>query len=102
MVGSGQMITIVLDGGDMGQKPDPAVRRAVRQQVLAGAVRMVRTARGWSVNDTAAQAGVAPMTWRRVADGLDVRRKAMTAIDGVLNLPFGTAARALDDDLVTL
>ncbi|QJY51232.1 hypothetical protein [Pseudonocardia broussonetiae] len=84
----------------MAQRPDPAERRAVRRLVLAGMLQSIRARNGWSVNDAASRASIAPMTWRRLEDGLDVRRRSLTAVDGLLEQPFGTVSRALNDDLV--
>ncbi|MEU7817075.1 helix-turn-helix domain-containing protein, partial [Pseudonocardia sp. NPDC049154] len=83
-------------------RPDPAERKNVRRHVLGGLVQIIRARRGWSVNDAASAASVAPMTWRRVEDGLDVRQRTLTALDGLLGVQFGTVKRALDDDLVML
>lgn len=94
------MKTTLFDDDDMAQRPDPAERRAVRRLVLAGMLQSVRARNGWSVNDAASRAGIAPMTWRRLEDGLDVRRRSHTAVDGLLEQPFGTVTRALNDDLV--
>lgn len=80
-------------------RPDPAQRRTVRRHVLGGILQVLRARRAWSVNDAASAAGIAPMTWRRVEEGLDVRQRTITALDGLLGQPFGTVRRALDDDL---
>jgi transcriptional regulator with XRE-family HTH domain len=79
-------------------RPDPEIRSAVRRAVLGGVVKVWRTRKGWSVNDSAAASGMAPMTWRRVEQGMTVRRHAETQIDKLLGQPFGTIRRALDDD----
>lgn len=94
--------TTLFDDHDMDQGPDPGVRRAVRRAVLGGVLHLIRAARGWNVNDAASQAGMAPMTWRRLEDGLDVRRRSLAAVDHLLDEPLGTAQRALDDDLLML
>lgn len=88
----------LFDDPDSGARPDPAVRRAVRRQVLGGVLHVIRSRKAWSVNDAASQAGIAPMTWRRVEEGLEVRARTLTALDGLLGQPFGTVRRALDDD----
>lgn len=89
----------LFDDPDVTTRPDPAERRAVRRHVLGGILQVIRARRAWSVNDGASHAGIAPMTWRRVEEGLDVRQRTLTALDGLLGQPFGTVRRALDDDL---
>lgn len=89
----------LFDDDDVDQRPDPAVRQAVRRLVLGGILQVVRTRNAWSVNDAASAASIAPMTWRRVEEGLDVRKRTLTALDELLKQPFGTVRRALDDDL---
>jgi len=90
----------LFDDPDLRHGPDPAERRAVRRQVLGGILRLIRGRNAWSVNDAASAASIAPMTWRRLEDGLDVRKRTLTALDSLLGQPFGTVRRALDDDLV--
>jgi hypothetical protein len=77
-----------------------AERRQIRQLALGGALQLIRGRRAWSVNDAAQHAGLAPMTWRRIEDGLTVRAASHTAVDRLLELPFGTVRRALNDDLM--
>jgi hypothetical protein len=77
-----------------------AERRQIRQLALGGALQLIRGRRAWSVNDAAQHAGLAPMTWRRIEDGLSVRAASHTAVDRLLDLPFGTTRRALNDDLM--
>ena len=100
----GDQITIatLLDDLDTDRGPDPAERRAVRRRVLAGILQSVRVARGWSVNDAASQAHLAPMTWRRAEEGLEVRRRSLAALDRLLGEQPGTTQRAIDDDLTML
>ncbi|MGD9530540.1 MAG: helix-turn-helix domain-containing protein, partial [Pseudonocardia sp.] len=90
----------LFDDPDLDHGPDLAERRTVRRQVLAGILRVIRGRNDWSVNDAASAASIAPMTWRRLEDGLDVRKRTLTALDSLLGQPFGTVRRALDDDLV--
>lgn len=90
--------TSLFDEPDADTRPDPAERRAVRRQVLAWVLRTIRARRGWNVNDAASAAGIAPMTWRRLEDALDVRTRTLTALDTLLGQPFGTVRLALDDD----
>lgn len=91
-------MTSTLFDHDMDHRHQAAERRTIRRLVLAGVLQGVRGRRDWSVNDAASAASIAPMTWRRLEDGLDVRRRSLTAVDGLLGLPFGTTSRALDDD----
>lgn len=103
VTGSPQTTTQTLfDDPTAEQGPDPAVRRAVRRAVLGGVLQLVRGTRGWAVNDAASHAGIAPMTWRRLEEGLDVRRRSLAALDHLLGEPVGGVQRALDDDLVML
>lgn len=95
-------MTTSLFDHDMDHRPDPAARRTVRRLVLAGVLHAARDRNGWSVNDAASKASVAPMTWRRMEQGLDVRRRSLTAVDSVLGLPFGSTSRALEDDLAMI
>lgn len=88
----------LFDDHDVDHRPDQAHRRAVRRHVLAAVLSTWRAERGWSVNDAASKASIAPMTWRRMEQGLDVRRRTLTALDGVLGQPLGTVTRALNDD----
>lgn len=88
----------LFDDPVMTSRPDPARRKAVRRQVLGGILQVIRARRAWSVTDAASQAGIAPMTWRRLEDGLEVRQRTLTALDGLLGQSFGTVRRALDDD----
>ncbi len=92
----------LFDDHDVDRRPDPAERRAVRRHVLAGIVQALRRRHNWTVNDAASAASIAPMTWRRLEDGLDVRQRTLTALDSLLGQQFGTVRRALDDDLVML
>lgn len=81
---------------------DATEHRAVRRLALGGAIQLVRTRNGWNVTEAAANAGLAPMTWRRVEDGLDVRERSHAALDRVLKVAFGTVKRALADDVQML
>lgn len=85
---------------DETHKPDPEMSRAVRQLALGGALQMIRAKNVWSVSDAASKASIAPMTWRRMEDGLDVRQRTHVAIDRLLELPFGSVKRALADDFL--
>lgn len=96
------MTTSLFDDQDAVDRSELAERRAVRRAVLGGVLKMARTARGWAVNDAASAAGIAPMTWRRLEDGLEVRRKSLAAVDKLLGLSRGGTQRALDDDLLML
>lgn len=88
----------LFDDHDMTTGPDLVKRQAVRRQVLGGILQVIRARNSWSVSDAAAAASIAPMTWRRLEEGLDVRQRTLTALDGLLGQPFGTVRRALDDD----
>jgi hypothetical protein len=52
------------------------------------------------VAEAAERAGIAPMTWRRVEDGLVVRDRSHVALDRLLECPPGTVKRALADDML--
>lgn len=79
---------------------DPGVRRATRRLALGGALQLIRARQGWNVNEAASRASIAPMTWRRLEDGMPVRERSHAALDQILGLPFGTVKRALNDDLL--
>lgn len=96
------MTQLRIDDQDMDHRPDPTERRTVRRLVLAGVLQGYRNGNGWSVNDAASKASMAPMTWRRLEEGLDVRRRAQSSVDSLLGLPFGTIARALNDDALMI
>lgn len=83
---------------DDDDRPNPEHRAATRKVALGGALEIVRARNVWSVNDAASAAQIAPMTWRRMEDGLDVRQRTHVAVDKLLDLPFGTVKRALNDD----
>lgn len=92
----------MLSAVTINQQPDPRERARVRRTVLGGVLHVVRVRRGWSVNDAAAAATLAPMTLRRVESGLAVRRRSLAALDGMLDQPAGTVERALADDVAML
>lgn len=94
MLGSLEVGTSMIGDGDAGK------RATVRRQALGGALRLLRSHRRWSVQDAAAATGIAPMTWRRVEHGLDVRERTHTALDGLLGRGPGVVARALADDVL--
>lgn len=83
---------------DDDHRPDLGHRAGTRKLALGGALQIVRARNVWSVNDAASAAQIAPMTWRRMEDGLDVRQRTHVAVDKLLDLPFGTVKRALNDD----
>lgn len=89
----------LFDDDDVVLGADPVVRRQVRRAVLAGLLQVVRAQRGWSTNDAASAAKIAPMTWRRLEESNGVRQRSLAAVDGLLGLELGTVVRALEDDL---
>jgi len=99
MLGSAQDETTLFDDHDTANLT-AAERRTIRRRALGGALAFVRTGRRWTVNDAASAAGLAPMTWRRLEDGLEVRQRSHSAVDNLLGLPFGTVKRALADDVL--
>lgn len=88
------------DPGMTHRGEDPVDHRAVRRLALGGALQLVRTRNGWNVTQAASHAGLAPMTVRRVEDGLPVRERSYAALDRLLDLSFGTVKRALADDML--
>jgi transcriptional regulator with XRE-family HTH domain len=74
----------------------------MRALALGGVLQLLRTQKGWSVEQAAHQAGLGHMTWRRVEDGFAVRRRTYAALDTILSLPVGTVQRALNDDTLML
>lgn len=78
----------------------PVSTVAERRFMLARALQSTRASNGWSVNDAASKASIAPMTWRRLEEGLDVRQGTLVALDELLNQPRGTVVRALAADQV--
>lgn len=79
---------------------DPGVQRAIRRLALGGVLQLLRVRRGWKVNEAASRASIAPMTWRRLEDGMPVRQRSHAALDQLLDLPFGSIKRALNDNLL--
>lgn len=79
---------------------DATEHRQTRRMALGGALQLIRLRNGWNVNDAASRAGIAPMTWRRLEDGQNVRANSHAAVDKLLGLPFGTVKRSLNDDLL--
>lgn len=69
-----------------------------RRAALGAAVYQLRTRRRWSVNDGAAAAHIAPMTWRRIEGGMPIRTRSMLALDRILEQPPATVAGAIQDD----
>lgn len=96
------MESTLFDETDTDHRPDPAERRRTRLLALGGALQLLRTGRGWNVNDAASAANVAPMTWRRLEEGQAVRRRTHVAVDVLLDQPFGTVERAVADDVLML
>lgn len=90
------------DPEEMTHDEDPAVRRTVRMLALGGALQLVRVRNGLNVNEAAAHANLAPMTLRRIEDGLPVREKSHAALDKFLDLAVGTVKRALADDMAMI
>lgn len=60
-------------------------------------IKRERARRGWSAEDAARRAGVAPKTWQRLEDGKPVRNKTFESVDGLFGLPPGTAVRVWQD-----
>jgi transcriptional regulator with XRE-family HTH domain len=79
---------------------DAVEHRQTRRMALGGALQLIRLRNGWNVNDAASRAGIAPMTWRRMEDGQNVRANSYAAVDKLLGLTFGAVKRALNDDLL--
>ena len=95
------MNSTLFDPTDTGALDDDlAVARERRRRVLGGILQVTRARSGWKVNDAASAAGIAPMTWRRMEDGLAVRERSYIAVDGILGVTPGTVKRALNDDLL--
>lgn len=70
----------------------------VRRRALGGAVQTLRARQGWKVADAAVAAHIAPMTYRRIEDGMTVREKSYLAVDVLFDVAPGTVKRALRDD----
>ena len=49
-----------------------------------------RTKRGWTADEAAKRAGVAPKTWQRLEDGRPVRNLTLNKVDRLFRLPEGT------------
>lgn len=67
---------------------------------LGGAVQVLRARRGWKVADAAVAVGLAPMTWRRIESGQQVRPRSYLALDTLFEVDPGTVTRALRDDVL--
>lgn len=75
--------------------------RGHRVYALAGLLQVIRSQRGWSVEQAAVHAEIGHMTWRRAEHGVASRMKTYAAIDRILGLPAGTVNRATrSDDLM--
>lgn len=83
---------------DMDVNDTPERRRQNRRLALGGAVQTFRARQRMNVHAAAAQAGLAPMTLRRVEEGQRVRDASYAQTDDFLGLPVGTTKRALNDD----
>lgn len=98
MLGSlGTGTTMIEDKGGGNQATS---RARIRRRALGGALRLLRTHRTWSVKQAADAAAIAPMTWRRLEEGLEVRERTHVALDALLALPPGGVRRALGDDVL--
>lgn len=89
----------LFEESEVTQGEDPEVRRTVRRLALGGGLQIVRARLGLNVNEAAARAKLAPMTFRRLEDGMDVREKSLTAVDRFLDVVVGSVKRALADDM---
>lgn len=94
------MTTTLFDNPDVTHAADHEAQRAVRRLALGGVLQLIRARNKWKVADAASRASIASMTWRRVEDGMPVRERSHAALDRVLDLPFGSVKRALNDDLL--
>lgn len=74
--------------------------RRTRRLALGGALQLIRARNRWTVLDAAHHAQLAPMTVRRIEDGLPVRDRSYAALDKLLGLMPGSVKRALADDRV--
>lgn len=72
--------------------------RTIRRLALGGLLQLIRTRDGKNVNTAAAGARLAPMTWRRVEDGLSVRELSLIHVDLWLGVDPGTVKRALQSN----
>lgn len=81
-------------------RPPAEDARDVRLLALGGVLQLTRSRHQWTVAEAAAEAQIAPMTWRRVEEGLVVRERTHSALDRMFGLSPGTVKRALADDLV--
>lgn len=94
------MTTALFDNPDVTHAADHEAQRAVRRLALGGVLQLIRARNKWKVADAASHASIASMTWRRVEDGMPVRERSHAALDRLLDLPFGSVKRALNDDLL--
>lgn len=72
--------------------------RQVRRLALGGGLQYLRAEKHWKVADAASHADVAPMTWRRLEHGLQVRDGSYAKVDELLSLRPGSVKSALADD----
>jgi hypothetical protein len=70
---------------------DPRQSEDRFQQEFGRAIELERLRRGWTADEAARRAAVAPKTWQRLEDGLPVRKLTLLKVDQLFGLPSGTA-----------
>ncbi|WP_409187085.1 helix-turn-helix transcriptional regulator [Amycolatopsis sp. VS8301801F10] len=82
------------DGGRRGGCGHHAVR-----QEFGRAVERARVERGWTADEAARRAGVAPKTWQRIEDGVPVRSLTIAKLDNLFGLPGGVSFDAYTGEI---
>lgn len=84
--------------------PKPAAQLTIREEVerrrrieedfateFGRTIQRERTRRGWTADEAAKRAQVAPKTWKRLEDGKRVQGLTLNKVDKLFGLPEGTA-----------
>jgi DNA-binding XRE family transcriptional regulator len=82
---------------DTAQQPD-GEGAALRQQ-FGRAVERARVERGWTADEAAKRAGVAPKTWQRIEDGMPVRSLTIAKLDELFGMLHGISFDAYSGNI---
>lgn len=86
------------------ENADEAFQLATRKRVefereFGRIIERERTARGWTAEEAARRARVAPKTWQRLEDGLPVRNLTFSKVDILFRLKRGSIMQAWQEEL---
>lgn len=71
--------------------------RAEFERQFGETIKRERQRRGWTADEAARLAGIAPKTWQRLEDGKMVRNKTFQGVDALFGMEDGTAVRVFID-----